>query len=200
MLFKVDTLFGHVIEETDKGVVYRASGVLVDFANPRPCLGCNAKCDNGSHDPCIANLPETLNACCGHGLDRTPVSNQWTGYVALDDGRTFRFSGLMGGERIRKAVLAAIKGEALPEGFVFDEDKAWWAGLSEKQRQYVQYNIPAGLVRLVTEVKNGEPVSPRFLAGEAMWWDGLSENEKQLVWARMGEMLDDLVRQSRTQP
>lgn len=196
MLFKVDTLFGHVIEETANGVIYRADGVVVDFAQPRPCVGCNIRCDNGAHDPCIANLPGTLNACCGHGLELTPVSKQWTGYVALEDGRTFRFSGLVGGARIREVVDAVLRGEPLPDGFVFDEDKAWWSGLSEEQRQYVHNNITAGLARVVTAVKNGEPPSAAFLAGEAPWWDGLTDEQKEQVWSRLGDMMKDLVREA----
>jgi len=196
MLFNVDSLFGHVIEETEKGVVYQADGVLVDGANLRPCVGCKAKCSSGEHDPCIANLPGTLNACCGHGVELTPVSKQWTGYVALEDGRTFRFSGLVGGARIREVVDAVLRGEALPDGFVFDEEKMWWAGLSAAQRQYVHDNSTAGLARVVTEVKNGEPPSAAFLAGEAAWWDGLTEDEKEQVWSRLGDMMKDLVQEA----
>jgi hypothetical protein len=35
------------------------------------------------HDPCIANLPGVLFACCGHGVGR--------GYVAFENGITIRF-------------------------------------------------------------------------------------------------------------
>lgn len=196
MLLKVDSQFGHVIEETDRGVVYQVDGVLVDGDNPRPCVGCQAKCAHGTHDPCIANLPNTRNACCGHGLDVTPMYKRPNGYVALEDGRTFRFSGLVGGERIRQAVDAALKGEDLPEGFAFDDEKAWWAGLSEAQRQYVQDNTHNGLVELVTEVRNGQPVSPAFLNGEAFWFDGLNDEEKEHVRARLGGMIEGLVQKA----
>ncbi len=117
------------------------------------------------------------------------MSKQWTGYVALEDGRTFRFSGLVGGARIREVVDAVLRGEPLPDGFVFDEDKAWWSGLSETQRQYVHNNITAGLARVVTAVKNGEPPSAAFLAGEAPWWDGLTDEQKEQVWSRLGDMM-----------
>jgi hypothetical protein len=200
MLFKVDSHFGHVVEETDKGVIYRDDGALVDWQNPRPCLGCKAKCGEGSHDPCIANLPGTSNACCGHGLDVTPVNHNANGYVALDDGRTFRFSGLVGGERIRQAVDAALKGDSLPEGFVFDEQKMWWSGLSDTQRQYVQANLHAGLVRLVTEVLNGQSPSPQVISGEAMWYEGLAEEQKAQVWARTGDLMQELVQEALAQP
>lgn len=35
------------------------------------------------HDPCIANLPGVLYACCGHGLE--------SGYIKFNDGRVLRF-------------------------------------------------------------------------------------------------------------
>jgi hypothetical protein len=197
MLFKIDSVFGHVIEETAQGVVYQADGVLVDGNNLRPCGGCKVKCAEGQHDPCIANLPSTLNACCGHGLDVTPVNHNPNGYVALEDGRTFRFSGLVGGERIRQAVDCALSGQDLPEGFTFDEEKMWWAGLTVAQRQYVQDNMLAMLGKLVTEVKNGEPPSPLFLKGEAMWWDGLDDEQKAQVWSRMGDAHNRLVQEAR---
>ncbi len=200
MLFKVDSHFGHVVEETDKGVIYRDDGALVDWQNPRTCFSCKAKCGEGSHDPCIANLPGTRNACCGHGLDVTPVNHNPNGYVALDDGRTFRFSGLVGGERIRQAVDAALKGDTLPEGFVFDENKAWWSGLNDSQRQYVQANMQAGLVRLVTEVLNGQSPSPQVISGEAMWYEGMDEEQKAQVWARTGELMQELVQEALAQP
>jgi hypothetical protein len=199
MLSKIDSLFGHVVEETAQGVVYQADGVLVDGKNLRPCVGCKVKCVQGAQDPCIANLPSTANACCGHGLDVAPVRHSPNGYVALDDGRTFRFSGLVGGVRIRQAVDAALKGEALPDGFTFDEKKAWWTGLTDAQRQYVQDNIERGLGKLVTKVKNGEPPSPLFLTGQAPWWEGLDEKQKNQVQALMGEMLDELVQEALAQ-
>ncbi len=57
MLFKVDTLFGHVIEETDHGVVYQADGALVDAANLRACAGCKVKCASGEQDPASPICP-----------------------------------------------------------------------------------------------------------------------------------------------
>jgi hypothetical protein len=33
----------------------------------RKCGKCNESITADGHDPCIANLPGVLNACCGHG-------------------------------------------------------------------------------------------------------------------------------------
>lgn len=198
MLFKTDSLFGHVIEERGDGaVVYQDDGTEVDFSKPRGCAGCQAPCQEGEHDPCIANLPGTLNACCGHGLELSPVSRRPNGYVALADGRSFRFSGKVGGQSIRQAVALALAGEPLPDGFVYDEQQMWWSGLSDRQRQYVQDNILRGLAELVTRARHGEAPSPRFLAGEAMWWDGLTEDEKSEVLSGMAAMIATLVEESR---
>ncbi len=189
-LFKIDTMFGHVVEETPEGLVYQDDRSPVTKETVRPCLGCNAVCGKG-HDPCIANLPGTRHACCGHGRDTTPVSNSPAGYVALEDGRRITFSGLVGGERIRAAVTALLAGDPLPEGFTLDENPMWWAGLSQKQRAYVEKNTPRGLAKLVREA--GAKPSKAFLKGKAMWWDGLNDEQKAYVWANLKRMLDELV-------
>ena len=35
----------------------------------RPCGKCGESFTEDGHDPCIANLPGVMNACCGHGDD-----------------------------------------------------------------------------------------------------------------------------------
>lgn len=204
MLFKLDSEYGHVVEDTPQGPVYQDDRTPVDPNNPRPCFGCKAKIELGSHDPCIANLPGTYQACCGHGQDKSPNSGGPAGYAALKDGRCIRFSGCVGGERIKLAVQAALADpdlddSGLPEGFAFDKDRAWWEGLTDAQRTYVQTNIPRGLVKLVTEAKGGDSPSEKFLAGEAMWWDGLDEDQKAYCWSRMKPMLADLVQEALAQ-
>jgi hypothetical protein len=182
MLFKVDSLFGHVVEDTPDGPIYRDDGSKVDETNPRPCFGCKAKCQSGSHDPCIANLPGASQACCGHGEERTPRGNL-AGYVGLTDGRTIRFSGTLGGERIRQAVDAALAGEPLPEGFDFAEI-SWWAGLSKEQVALVHSKIPLYIARIVREVAGRDPEG--FIAGTEPWWEGLDDEQKGKVWAILG--------------
>ncbi|MDR3616562.1 MAG: hypothetical protein P4L53_23585 [Candidatus Obscuribacterales bacterium] len=197
MLFKVEGQFGHLVEETEGGVIYQSDGSLVDIANPRPCFGCNAKCANGEQDPCIANLPGTLQACCGHGVELSP-RGYLNGYVALADGRTMRFSGLVGGAAIRDAVEKALSGEELPEGFAFEDTRMWWSGLSVRQREYVDARKLAGLTELVELVNDGY-ASPRILTGEAMWYDGLTEEQKDSVRGQMRQMLQNLVNEARSQ-
>jgi len=195
MLNKVDSLFGHVIEERDGKAVYRDDGTPVTAETLRPCLGCKVRCAEGHHDPCIANLPGTLNACCGHGLARTPVHGNPNGYVALEDGRTFRFLGDAGGESIRAATRAALAGLPLPEGFVMDDTRMWWSGLTAAQRDYVHANTRPAIAALVQE-ETGAPVVPGFLEGEKPWWEGLDEAAKARVWARLGEMTQRLRQES----
>lgn len=184
MLFKVDTLFGHVIEERPDGAVYQDDGSKVDGSSLRPCLGCKAKCQQGEHDPCIADLPGTLNACCGHGRELTPVSGNLAGYVGLTDGRIIRFAGNLGGERIKAAVTAALSGQPLPEGFEVTE-KAWWGGLSEDQVNLVHAKIPLYIAKVVEAVSGTIPTA--FLEGDDPWWIGLSDEQKERVWGLIGE-------------
>ena len=197
LLFSPDTIHGHIVEDSAAGPIYRDDGSLVDSQAPRPCFGCKLQIQAGSHDPCIANLPGVRHACCGHGLERTPLHNNLSGYVAFESGRAMRFSGLLGGERIRQAVAAALEGEPLPDGFAFEEDVPWWDGLSDNQRAYVTAGIPAALLERVREVKRGEPLSPAYLAGEAMWWDGLTPEQKAEVWDSLRGLIDVLVQEAR---
>lgn len=49
---------------------YKDTKEIVDPGNrdrPCPVCGLNPK-DYGNHDPCIANLPGVIRACCGHGI------------------------------------------------------------------------------------------------------------------------------------
>jgi hypothetical protein len=175
VLFKINTLFGHVIEEREDGVVvYQDDGSKVDGNNLRPCLGCNVKCSPGEHDPCIAGLPDTLNACCGHG-----VSEDLAGYVGLTDGRIIRFAGNLGGERIKAAVTAALAEQPLPEGFAVTE-KAWWGGLSQEQVNLVHVKLPLYIAKVVEAVTGKTPTA--FLEGDDPWWIGLSDEEKDRAW------------------
>jgi hypothetical protein len=152
MLFEIDSQYGHVVrKDGDDRAVYVDDGTPVDPRNPRPCLGCGAKIKEGEHDPCIANLPGTQYACCGHGLDRAPRHGAPNGYVSLQDGRCFRFSGCTPAHLIKAAVHLALAGQALPDGFEYEAKKAWWEGLTEAQKAYVIANIPRELARLVRE-------------------------------------------------
>lgn len=192
MLFKIDTLFGHVIEETAEGaVVYQDDRSPVDFANPRACLGCAKRVGHGEHDPCIAGLPGTRNACCGHGREHSARGQSPAGYVALEDGRTFRFSGLQPADKIHAAVAAALKGDDLPDGFEYDAEQAWWAGLTEAQKDYVQTRIVNALSELVRAVTGAEP-NPGIIDGSTMWYEGLSQEHKDTVWSRLPESLNQL--------
>jgi hypothetical protein len=193
MLYKLDSMFGHVIEETDTGVIYKADGAPVDFACPRACIGCGAHVKDGEQDPCIVNLPGTVQACCGHGLERTPEHNNPNGYVGLKDGRTFRFLGTVGGERIRLAVEAALAGQSLPEGFNFDADRAWWEGLSEAQRAYVHNGMRPGLAEIVRDITGANTVDDDIVSGARMWFDGRSDEEKDIVRSRIPGMIERLV-------
>lgn len=50
------------------------------------CKLCKEPRTEYGDDPCIANLPGVLYACCGHGIAR--------GYIKFADGRCLRFNPL----------------------------------------------------------------------------------------------------------
>lgn len=195
MLFKKDEMFGHIIVDTENGVIYEDDGTSVDFANPRPCKKCGLHIGEGEQDPCIANLPCISAACCGHGLvseeERRPH-----GYVAFNDGRCLRFCGNEGGERIRAVVNSIIAGEAPPIGFEFDAERMWWEGLSEAQCAYVRSHLTEGLAHLVREATDASELDKRIVQGEIMWYTDLSEEQKNFVLARQKGMLVGLVQRA----
>lgn len=149
----VDDLYGHIIVRKRRlGWVYRDDGTAVDPANPRPCKRCQLPVQRGCPDPCIAGLPQTRQACCGHGLHLNPRQDL-AGYFALDDGRRVRFSGeKFDGAAVRSMVEGVLMGDPLPEGAVFDEPM-WWRGLTKAQYDYVWARLtsPADVDWLVQE-------------------------------------------------
>ena len=62
---------------------YTDNNELLETANPRKCPKCGLYPTSEGHDPCIANLPGVIYACCGHGISGTA-------YVMLTDGTTIR--------------------------------------------------------------------------------------------------------------
>lgn len=195
-LFDVDSEFGHVTENSPQGVVYRDDRTPVDPLNLRPCAGCKLKINRGDHDPCIANMPGTYQACCGHGLAVSPRTGNPNGYVALNDGRRLSFLGTVGGDAIRAAVDAVLRGNPPPEGFAFDTHRMWWDGLTEAQVAYVQGNMKRALGELVTEAQDGAPPAAAFLDGSAMWFEGLDQSKKDYVLQRMPAKIAALVQEA----
>lgn len=58
-------------------------GVKGFVENSWPCAKCGATGPTSEgHDPCLANLPGVIHACCGHGVDE--------GYLMLENGVIIR--------------------------------------------------------------------------------------------------------------
>jgi hypothetical protein len=76
--------FGHEIFQDDEGVWrFRDTGeVEDDTRHLRHCPRCHLPPTEAGDDPCIANLPGVIHACCGHGRQR--------GYIMFEDGRIIR--------------------------------------------------------------------------------------------------------------
>jgi hypothetical protein len=75
-------LFGHAVtwDEANDTYRYTDTGEVAD--NSRPCPKCMECPRSDDHDPCIAELPGVIGACCGHGIER--------GFVVFADGRLIR--------------------------------------------------------------------------------------------------------------
>lgn len=77
------TLFGHPIHFLNGEWVFSDDlSPTVATHNTRSCGVCKKFRQSDGHDPCIRNLPNTLNACCGHG-------NVDECYIMLHDGTCF---------------------------------------------------------------------------------------------------------------
>ena len=88
--------FGHAVYEVREGrrymcryvdtgeLVCASGGTLYQsrYRGTRPCAACGRFRTEEGHDPCIANLPGVLAACCGHGVEE--------GYVKFSNGLVIR--------------------------------------------------------------------------------------------------------------
>lgn len=72
---------GHGITCDGERWVYADDGSPVD--RKRPCARCGRMPTPEGYDACLGELPDVLNACCGHGFDDVQ-----RGYVHEDGGRT----------------------------------------------------------------------------------------------------------------
>lgn len=96
--------FGYPIEHKD-GVGWVFSDTLeptITTHMHRPCGYCGLLRGEDDHDPCINTLPNTLNACCGHGVTECC-------YIMLDDGKCFY------GEDAR-VIITNLKGDEGGDG------------------------------------------------------------------------------------
>lgn len=81
----MDTLRGHNIIMSNGVWVYADNGQPTENGyKVRPCGECGLPRTPEGHDRCLGTLPGVLNACCGHGDERSA-------YVQFADGN--RLSG-----------------------------------------------------------------------------------------------------------
>lgn len=103
------------LEELRDRQALRRRGWLIagDDANPDRdltadlCLACGCLRTPELHDPCIANLPAVLYACCGHG---------WSGHIVSVTGSPF--GRLVGPQAARK--MRELGGNPPAEAFALD--------------------------------------------------------------------------------
>ena len=73
---------GHAMwfDESVKEWRYMDGALVKENWQHRPCGKCGEHFTSDGHDPCIANLPNVQNACCGHG-------NESDAYIQFCDRR-----------------------------------------------------------------------------------------------------------------
>lgn len=49
------------------------SDIPINEERPPACPKCRKMPTKDNHDPCIANLPNVIHACCGHGVEEPYV-------------------------------------------------------------------------------------------------------------------------------
>ena len=84
----ISTDRGHEILEDQGEYTYLDTGEST-IGNPRNCGRCNNPETAEGHDACLGTLPGVMNACCGHGDDKSayvqfPDSTCIRGEKALD--------------------------------------------------------------------------------------------------------------------
>jgi hypothetical protein len=103
---------GHAIDFCMRYYLDNNEQVPDQPAQRRPCARCGLPPTETGDDPCIANLPGVIYACCGHG---------GYGYVTFDDRRCIRFTN-QSGEAIRAVVMRVLNGfDELPPGWRYDD-------------------------------------------------------------------------------
>jgi hypothetical protein len=69
-----DHIQGHAVTAWHGEVFYTDTGESVDWDDLRPCAHCGLPRSPERHDGCIANLPDVVFACCGHGVEPAELS------------------------------------------------------------------------------------------------------------------------------
>lgn len=88
---------GHEIETNINGnFVYSDNKQLVSDEIWRSCGHCGLETTKEKHDGCLGELPDVMNACCGHGLTSAA-------YVQLPSAR------IVNG-RLAKKLIKKLKG------------------------------------------------------------------------------------------
>jgi len=81
--------FGHAVEFVDGKWMYSdTKEVITEDILGRKCPRCKQSETPEGADPCIANLPGVIAACCGHGLNDFAGK----GYILFSDSTCIRFT------------------------------------------------------------------------------------------------------------
>jgi len=67
---------GHKITHNPDGWEYIDTGEKTEGSD-RKCGNCNGESRKDGHDACVGELPDVMNACCGHGNDEEAYIQFW---------------------------------------------------------------------------------------------------------------------------
>ncbi|MDR3616483.1 MAG: hypothetical protein P4L53_23185 [Candidatus Obscuribacterales bacterium] len=180
--------------------------------NGSTCFSCGCPPTSDGQDPCIANLPATVHACCGHGDTGTadypkgvralivdpanPVRHK-QGYVSLLDGRTLRFPGTVGGKRVRAVVDAVLVGAELPADFIWDDKPSWWTGVKNlAQLSWAAYYHKYAYARWVVQAGGKYPKGYVRDERKHSWTTGLDDAQIRFVLEHQQEIHAECVRKA----
>lgn len=144
-------------------------GNYLDGYEKPVCGACGLKRTPQGHDGCIGTLPEdkVMNACCGHGEDRTA-------YVQFWDGDIIRGNEALEYQFKHKSKMKKVTQDCM--GFEAQDVVTGLAGIVTGHAKYItgcdQYLIqPKGLKLEGNPISNDAPLLPVNEVKEPRWID-----------------------------
>ncbi|MCK5606404.1 hypothetical protein KAR91_31170 [Candidatus Pacearchaeota archaeon] len=74
-------LRGHDMFSDKKGNWFYCDTKESTIDNERDCGYCGKNNNEQGHDGCLGTLPNVMNACCGHGIQKDAFIQYWSGII-----------------------------------------------------------------------------------------------------------------------
>jgi hypothetical protein len=116
-------LRGHEIKLESGKWVYSDDGLPVDKNwMKKPCGHCGLQFTKEGHDGCLGTLPHTMNACCGHGIEKDAYVQNLDGSLTSGIEAIKIIATMLHGEKHKH------KKEVRLEMNIYQlNDEEWWA-------------------------------------------------------------------------